>query len=271
MASDLKDFSDSAIGFTKSPLGIIALFMVLVYGFATLALTFGNNIKENLSPLIYFLVFFPIIVFFGFLWLVSEHHNKIYGPSDFKDEGVFLEYTKYAKAMASTAVSLYAASSKYSNTSDAVQIRKQIEKQIDSIFDYEHFSKNAPTEKKTTSIKWKNKILWVDDQSDNIVFEKNAFESQGLDIDIASSTNEALDRLEHNKYAVIISDMGRKEGSQEGYVLLEHLQKSGNETPYFIYSGSDLSEQAKQRGAQGSTSNSQDLFEMVMTEINKDT
>jgi cytochrome c biogenesis protein CcdA len=72
-------------------LGIIALFIVLVYGFATIAVTFGNNLKGNLTPLIYFLVFFPVLVFIGFLWLVSQHHDKIYGPADFKDETNFLK------------------------------------------------------------------------------------------------------------------------------------------------------------------------------------
>ena len=56
--TDSKDFAESAKGFTKSPLGIIALFIVLVYGFATIAVTFGSNLKDYVAPLIYFLVLF---------------------------------------------------------------------------------------------------------------------------------------------------------------------------------------------------------------------
>ena len=262
MASDLKDFSDSAIGFTKSPLGIIALFMVLVYGFATLAVTFGDNIKENLTPIIYFLVFFPIIVFFGFLWLVTKHHNKIYGPADFKNEENFFKQRESAAAMAATVTSLFAATSKYSETDDDVQIQKQIDSIVDLV------SKTPLTEKKQASIKWKNKILWVDDKPEKIVFEKSAFESQGLDVNIALSTDEALALMEHNKYAVIISDMSRKEGDTEGYALLDRIRKAGNRTPFFIYSCANLLDQAVEKGAQGNANNSQDLFEMVMNEIN---
>ena len=96
----LKNFQNQQKGITKSPLGIIALFIVLVYGFASLVVAFGNNLTDHVAPLIYFMVCFPVIVFGGFLWLVSKHHNKLYGPSDFKDEENFL------KTQISSAVSL---------------------------------------------------------------------------------------------------------------------------------------------------------------------
>ena len=67
---DTRKFVESALGFTKSPLGIIALFIVLVYGFASLVVGFGSGLSEHVVPLIYFMVFFPVLVFVGFL------HNK---------------------------------------------------------------------------------------------------------------------------------------------------------------------------------------------------
>ena len=66
--------------------------------------------------------------------------------------------------------------------------------------------------------------------------------------------------------------MGRKEGNQEGYVLLDKLRRTGNQTPFFIYAGSNLLEHKKQaieRGAQGSTNNAQELFQQVMNVIIK--
>ena len=41
-------FAETAIGFTKSPLGIIALFIVLVYGFASFVVGFGNGLSEHI-------------------------------------------------------------------------------------------------------------------------------------------------------------------------------------------------------------------------------
>lgn len=52
MNTKFNDFQTSALGFTKSPLGIIALFIVLIYGFATLAATLHLEIILKI-PLYY--------------------------------------------------------------------------------------------------------------------------------------------------------------------------------------------------------------------------
>lgn len=85
--------TDSTKGFAKNPLGIIALFISLIYGFACLVLsTASSNLETNeRMPLIWFLVIFPIIIMLFFLFLVTKHHKKLYGPSDYKDERIFLE------------------------------------------------------------------------------------------------------------------------------------------------------------------------------------
>jgi hypothetical protein len=80
-------------GFAKNPLGIIALFISLIYGFACLVLSTASSHLEVYEriPLIWFMVLFPLIIMFSFLFLVTKHHRKLYGPSDFKDEKIFLE------------------------------------------------------------------------------------------------------------------------------------------------------------------------------------
>lgn len=250
---NIKDFSDSAKGFTKSPLGIIALFIVLVYGFASLVVSFGKNISGHIGPLIYFLVLFPVIVFIGFLWLVSKHHNKLYGPSDFKDEENFL------KMQMSAAVSLAAATAKDPNALKNGQIT---ENELNNIINL--VTRTSIKERRKRQ--WDNKILWVDDRPNNNIYERKAFMSMGLTFDLALSTNEALEYLRSNKYAAIISDMGRKEGPSEGYVLLEKLRSNNDTTPFFIYAGSNLPEhkrEAKKKGAQGCTNNAQELFSLI--------
>src|SRR5208282_4007639 len=84
---------------------------------------------------------------------------------------------------------------------------------------------------------WRNNILWVDDRPENNVFVRQAFEGIGLSITLALSTTQALEILDNNKFSAIISDMGRKEGPREGYVLLDKLRNSGDQTPFFIYAG----------------------------------
>ncbi len=92
MNNQIDSFDKTAQKLSRNPLGIIALFIVLVYGMAALALglSSGNlQIYERL-PLIYFLVIFPVVVLAVFYRLVSHHHVKLYAPSDFQDqEGFF--------------------------------------------------------------------------------------------------------------------------------------------------------------------------------------
>lgn len=89
----MENFAESAKSLAKNPLGIIALFLVLVYGIA--ALTFGLT-ATSLSPterwvILLFVVLFPCFVLFAFYRLVTKYHNKLYAPADWKDESFFLK------------------------------------------------------------------------------------------------------------------------------------------------------------------------------------
>jgi hypothetical protein len=86
-------FLKNSKGFAKNPLGIIALFISLVYGFACIVLSTASSNLNAIErvPLVWFLILFPIIILLSFLFLVTKHHRKLYGPSDFKDEKIFLE------------------------------------------------------------------------------------------------------------------------------------------------------------------------------------
>lgn len=90
----MKQFAEAAKALTKNPLGIIGLFIVLVYGFACLVLGFsGKNLQpDERSPLIWFLVLFPGLILAAFYRLVTNHHKKLYAPSDYRDEKLFFSY-----------------------------------------------------------------------------------------------------------------------------------------------------------------------------------
>lgn len=86
------DFLKGAKDFARNPLGIIALFISLIYGFASLLL---DSSAEKLTiaerwPLIIFIVAFPVMVLVAFYKLVTNHHGKLYAPGDFKDDKSFL-------------------------------------------------------------------------------------------------------------------------------------------------------------------------------------
>lgn len=92
MNSPIDEFGKTAQKLSRNPLGIIALFIVLVYGIAGLVLGISSeHLQSNERlPLIWFLVCFPVIVLIAFYRLVALHHVKLYAPNDFPDkEGFF--------------------------------------------------------------------------------------------------------------------------------------------------------------------------------------
>lgn len=89
--SQLDSFSTAAKSLSRNPLGIIALFIVLIYAFAALTLGVSQSLPEQAQILlVYFLIAFPFCVLVMFGWLVSKHHEKLYAPADYKTDESFL-------------------------------------------------------------------------------------------------------------------------------------------------------------------------------------
>ena len=238
--------------FAKSPLGIIALFIVLVYGIASLV-TIKVPSDQAIDLLIPFIVGFPVIVLAVFVWLVIKHSDKIYGPSDFANEENFIRLK--------IAASLGAATGRQEGPEefeDVVSIARVIE-----------LVQPFYAARQGGIYNGNNRILWVDDRPNNNTYEREAFEAIGLQITLALSTDEAIDKLYLNRYgySVIISDMGRREGPDEGYVLLDKLRQDlDDQTPLFFYAGSSAPQhiqKTRDRGGQGCTNSPRELFKMV--------
>ncbi len=249
MNDQTKSFGGTARSLARNPLGIIALFIVMVYGFASLVTAFaGSFTAGERLPLIYFLICFPVLVLSVFAWLVSKHSGKLFAPSDFRNED------NYVKMQMAVVASLTAATAKSNTPASEAELHKIVE------------VVRAAGPAAGGGDGWRNHILWVDDRPENNVYERQAFEGVGLRFTLALSTDEAFEGLSQTKYSVIISDMGRREGPREGYVLLDRLRKEGDRTPLFFYAASNAPEhkrETREHGGQGCTNNAQELFEMV--------
>lgn len=119
-------------------------------------------------------------------------------------------------------------------------------------------------------------VLWVDDNPGNNTYVAGALRELGVAVTLALSTDQALSILDVNSFNAIISDMGREEPEgyheQAGYELLERLRQRGDNTPFFIYAGSNLPEHARtarEHGAQGSTNRPAELISMVASALTK--
>jgi CheY-like chemotaxis protein len=115
-------------------------------------------------------------------------------------------------------------------------------------------------------------VLWVDDRPNNNVHERQSMEALGVNFVLATSTEEALEKLKQRTFDAIISDMGRPPDSEAGFTLLDKLRAEGDRTPFIIYAGARaiaLREEAKRRGASGSTNRADELFEMVLSALKR--
>ena len=103
----MMNFIENAKGLTRNPLGIIALFISLIYGFACLVLSTSiSNLHEPSErlPLIWFIIGFPVTILIGFVFLVTKHHQKLYSPSDYGNAESFLKTFEGSKKFESVQV-----------------------------------------------------------------------------------------------------------------------------------------------------------------------
>ncbi len=245
----------------RTPLGIIALFIVLIYGFSSLIVGYSGELStEERLPLIWFLVIFPFTVLFVFTYLVKTDPFFLYSPTDLGRSN----WTEIYKKRMEAGVALFSATNTQQGAYSLTQEERilDVEKVTDLI--------NEKITGKSVLKFSKKLILWVDDNPDNNRYERMSLEAVGLKIILSTSTDDAINKIRRRSFDAIISDMGRPPDSRAGYTLLGALRDEGNDTPFIIYAGSRAPEhikEAKKRGAIGTTNRPDELFEMVLATL----
>jgi len=79
------------------------------------------------------------------------------------------------------------------------------------------------------------RVLWVDDNPQNNMFEERFFEERRIAVHTVRSSADARTLLSMYDYDVVISDMGRGEDRLAGIRLVEQMRADGDDTPYVIY------------------------------------
>lgn len=123
----IQDFTAAAKGLSKSPLGIIALFLVLVYAVASLVVTFAKPdfFQHYAHPVVIFMAVFPLVVLFVFAYLVARHHTKLYAPFEYKNQEDFFR-TLHVPSSISTTSSTGAATSDRSDNLPSPEIQEPL-------------------------------------------------------------------------------------------------------------------------------------------------
>lgn len=84
------------------------------------------------------------------------------------------------------------------------------------------------------------RLLVVDDNEDIRVLLKRNLKQAGYEVEVASSGEEAFERISRNRFDAVVSDILMPNGS--GTWLVEEVRKSGNLIPIILISaGGDVS------------------------------
>jgi hypothetical protein len=99
-----RNFYASAKTLARNPLGIIALFIVLVYAVASAVISLAKpEFYENPNhPAVLFLALFPVLVLLVFAFLVVRHHRNLYAPDDYADPKDFFHGLSVPVALSRT-------------------------------------------------------------------------------------------------------------------------------------------------------------------------
>lgn len=251
-----KGFGETAKGLARNPLGVIALFLVLVYALASLVLGVGSHLTSlERLPMVWFLVVFPLLVLGVFTLLVTRHHPKLYAPSDFEDDDSFLALAQ-RQTRAMSAVRLAVLEKTVGGTGDLADTEARVAAQAVSAL-----------EPRALRSAGGRGVLWVDDRPENNRYERQALEALGILVTTASSTEAALMALQQQSFDAIITDMGRPPDERAGYTLAERVQQMGVRLPMIIYAGSSNPKhraESQRRGFFGNTNRPDELVVLVI-------
>lgn len=108
------------------------------------------------------------------------------------------------------------------------------------------------------------RLLWVDDVPRNNAYLVAALRAQGVQVDTALDTDEALARFQADPYDVVVSDMARGGDRQAGIALTRRLKALAPQLPVYIYCGVETAhnrrEEALAAGATGITASGTELL-----------
>ena len=112
-------------------------------------------------------------------------------------------------------------------------------------------------------------ILWVDDHPENNLNERRMFRQLRAEIDIAKSTEEALEILKKGCYDIIISDMARGGQAKAGLEFLQQLRKENKISRVIFYIGVFEPEKGVPEQAFGITNRPDELLHLALDALER--
>ena len=208
----------------------------------------------------------PLVCIIGVLWLAPALRDLITRINTVSGEGAGIKFNITAQQR-DAANQIVAAKIDQAKSQNAIP-----QSPAAATSQYHAFLKDAleTTSKIQVAQTVGKRLLWVDDNQANNIYEKQSLAALGIAITGAISTEEALGILKNQRFDVIISDMARKEGKTAGYDLLAKIKDAGITAPLIFYTASaseGFIREAKQRGAYGETNSPDQLVSLVTSAL----
>lgn len=113
------------------------------------------------------------------------------------------------------------------------------------------------------------RILWIDDVPENNINEWKMLLQLNAKIEIAKTTESALDMLKKNTYDLIISDMARNDEQDAGLKFLDKYRKDEKSVPVIFYIGIYDPKLGIPPGAFGITNRPDELLHLVFDALER--
>ena len=107
-------------------------------------------------------------------------------------------------------------------------------------------------------------VLWVDDNPENNIYEREVLRTLGTNTDVATSTQQGMMALQSKVYDLVISDMYRGSTPNEGLIFLQEMRKSRFPQQVVFYVGNVDPEKGKPAESFGITDRPDELLHLIM-------
>ncbi len=113
------------------------------------------------------------------------------------------------------------------------------------------------------------RILWADDNPDTVTYESGVLQSLGMMVEFAKTSANAMDRMGHDKFQIVISDIRRGDKPTEGLDFMSNMH-AHNMTPPMIFYVSELNKaKGVPPGAFGITDDPNELIHLVLDAVER--
>lgn len=212
-----KSFVDKALAYSRTPLGIIALFIVLVYLLASLVVMLGKSrglTDQHIFLLVCFLISFPYLIFIGFWHLIYKRASNLIFPQSYNDEAHYNE----AKKVDALIEVLKAYEEKGQDISPAL-----VEQLLDSL--PINITHNSDMKKSAS-------LLWVLNDMNEAVHERSSYQKRDVVCVVETDFDRALANLNRRQFNAVVVI---KRVSEENKIQFDKIKQATGNAPLIAY------------------------------------